>query len=427
MAKVRSEKWLRLNKKLRLPNIVIMIISLAALCLQLFLPFLDMSVRTTGAELAPHVEALMQSMNPDGGSSGGSSGEPDMTAMIMESLDEVGEISLSVKVSPLAMLSVATGDETAFGGFVESMLPTNEYLQGTLEEVISAVLPSMMASMLLEGAADTLGQNKVDLYEAQIIDSFEKLEESNFTEARRIYRETVTALLYDMNGTTPSTDDVEQYMDTYNKIEAWGTTEEGTFSYLTLIMHMDTSEFTGEPSTGEDPLAMLKEIVADPVGYISDMVVSMLTATDEGATPIDFGTIQLAFLIGFIAFGAFPALLWLILALFAFGHIFAKNKKVAMWYVKLVNVWPFLLFVLLPTLTMAFMPQLFSLVGITGMESYLSMVTAMHPTFLGSGIYTMICYLALWCVSIFWCHPIKKQIKREVKLQKALAKQQKNK
>ena len=92
------------------------------------------------------------------------------------------------------------------------------------------------------------------------------------------------------------------------------------------------------------------------------------------------------------------AAVWLILAVFALVHIFTPSKKVAMWYVKAFGLLPFLLFVVLPIVALAILPTL------------IAEMPAIAVSFLGMTVVAAVCYVALWLVSIFWCHPIKKRI-----------------
>jgi hypothetical protein len=117
--------------------------------------------------------------------------------------------------------------------------------------------------------------------------------------------------------------------------------------------------------------------------------------------------------------------LWLIQFLFAFFHIFAKNKRFHMWYAKFLCWIP---------------PMIWLTTFLMSKESFIAkLLTQMNagaavPASLIAGVASGItsftwvsgaCLLALWIVSIFWAFPIKhkirkmnKQIKREVKANK---------
>ena len=100
----------------------------------------------------------------------------------------------------------------------------------------------------------------------------------------------------------------------------------------------------------------------------------------------------------------FPAATWVILFLFSLLHIFARNKRFVMWYVKLFGGIPWLIFALIPTM----MGGVFSSLG-EEMVIVGSLFGAISSMTWISGA----CLILLWLISIFWAHPIKKKIRRE--------------
>lgn len=130
----------------------------------------------------------------------------------------------------------------------------------------------------------------------------------------------------------------------------------------------------------------------------------------------------------FIAIGFF-ILLWAILFLFSFFHMFARNKRFMMWYVKLFCAWPCIIFWLVPllvknVLAKAF-PQIYAqvidlVVGFVGNALKIT-VTAEQATGLFNAVLSSlqtfawisgICYLVLWIISVCWAFPIKHKIRR---------------
>lgn len=130
----------------------------------------------------------------------------------------------------------------------------------------------------------------------------------------------------------------------------------------------------------------------------------------------------------FIAIGFF-ILLWAILFLFSFFHMFARNKRFMMWYVKLFCAWPCIIFWLVPllvknVLATAFL-QIYAqvidlVVGFVGNALKIT-VTAEQATGLFNAVLSSlqtfawisgICYLVLWIISICWAFPIKHKIRR---------------
>ena len=73
---------------------------------------------------------------------------------------------------------------------------------------------------------------------------------------------------------------------------------------------------------------------------------------------------------------------------------------------------PCLLFFVVPTVALLVLP------GMMGGDasSAFSMISALGPSFFGTVAVSGICYLLLWLVSIFWCFPIKRKIRKLKKL-----------
>ena len=105
---------------------------------------------------------------------------------------------------------------------------------------------------------------------------------------------------------------------------------------------------------------------------------------------------------------------WLILFLFSFFHLFAKNKRFTMWYVKLYSWIPgfiALAFIVAPKLMFKFAPQMVE--GENG-ELIKTLFSGVSSMMWISGI----CFVLLWLVSIFWAFPIKHKIRKERKFVK---------
>lgn len=108
---------------------------------------------------------------------------------------------------------------------------------------------------------------------------------------------------------------------------------------------------------------------------------------------------------------------WLILFLFAFFHLFAKNKRFTMWYVKLICWIPALIWLVL-TLFPVIAPKLAPKVSLINEMWYGEQGKLIQGLFAGLGSLTWIsglCYVLLWLVSIFWAFPIKHKIRKERK------------
>lgn len=102
---------------------------------------------------------------------------------------------------------------------------------------------------------------------------------------------------------------------------------------------------------------------------------------------------------------------WLILFLFSFFHLLAKNKRFTMWYVKLICWIPPLIWLVLklaPVVIDKVAPDILEGDNAAVVNAALSSISSF--TWI-SGL----CYVLLWLVSIFWAFPIKRKIRKERK------------
>ena len=106
---------------------------------------------------------------------------------------------------------------------------------------------------------------------------------------------------------------------------------------------------------------------------------------------------------------------WLLLALFSFIHIFTKNKRFTMWYVKLYSFIPGLISLALfagrLVLSKNFIPALKALIDEETRPIAEALVNGVSSFTWISGA----CYIVLWLVSICWAFPIKHKIRKERK------------
>lgn len=130
----------------------------------------------------------------------------------------------------------------------------------------------------------------------------------------------------------------------------------------------------------------------------------------------------------FIGIGFF-IILWLILFLFAFFHMFAKNKRFMMWYVKMFCAWPCIIFYIVPlmvknVLATAF-PELYNqfidtIAQAIGNAANAAVTTEQATSIMNAVLASVqsfawisgICYLLLWIISICWAFPIKHKIRK---------------
>lgn len=112
---------------------------------------------------------------------------------------------------------------------------------------------------------------------------------------------------------------------------------------------------------------------------------------------------------------AVQAGLWFLLAIFAFVHLFLRNKRFTMWYVKLWAFWPGLLLWGLPTAAFAFGGNLIGIVmpglGAEMTSVAVKAIAGMGGAFASFAWISLLCYGLLWLVSVFWAFPIKRKIR----------------
>lgn len=117
---------------------------------------------------------------------------------------------------------------------------------------------------------------------------------------------------------------------------------------------------------------------------------------------------------GYITFVALVFMLpWIILFLFSFFHILAKNKRFTMWYVKLFGWIPAMLWLVLK-LFPVIAPKVSALSDLWNGENS-SIVKAAFSSVSTFTWISGLCYVLLWLVSIFWAFPIKHKIRKERK------------
>lgn len=119
---------------------------------------------------------------------------------------------------------------------------------------------------------------------------------------------------------------------------------------------------------------------------------------------------------GYLFYGMLAFIVpWLILALFSFFHIFAKNKRFMMWYVKLYSFIPGLIWVALTSFKMILakdmVPQISELIPAESRPIIEAALDGISTSTWISGL----CFVLLWLVSIFWAFPIKHKIRKERK------------
>lgn len=371
-----------LQKKLIWPNIAILIIALAAGLSLLFGQWLDVRVQID----EPLVQELLETA--DLGS------EEEIAQFVLKDV----QTEVRASVTPFALLQAGTSaDRSGLRDLVNYALRDVTAAVASIgKQVLPAAITLAVAEtitlpegMTYEDLDTTVFNETIELLDAQkpaeakdsfmnAVDTFAsesldmEIDDETRSEIESIYDEAIDLMTVDGEFSFARLPDAAQVLlDKY-----------GNGAQLPMLAAKSASETAGAARAGEADDSLFA-ILEDPGRYVDQL--------DEDTAQL-LKTICLAAGIAMYAFAA----LWLVLAIFALVHIFTPNKKVAMWYVKAFGLLPFLLFVVLPIVALAVLP------------SFVAEMPAVAASFLGMTVVSAVCYVALWLVSIFWCHPIKK-------------------
>ena len=377
-----SQEQRRLHRKLIWPNLVVLILSLVAAITLLFGQTLRVSVhidREFGNMIA-------QSMAEQGG---GSEEETQNIAEQYAYLFKDVDMQLTVAVKPLELF--AAGFSEGREGLRTLLGSALGGVSDAVDELSTQVLPAMISLTAASAAGVDFSDTDLDSIDTQLLtDTVTKLSNGEYDEAEQSLRDNIDGFLAQF-GVSLTDEERESIIDSYNSIvdqATKGKTED--FSFVNIIAASGDSEGEGSEEGG---MGDMLAILSDPGAFADQM--------DEET----FQTVQMVCK-GVSAAMFLFAGLWAILALFALLHIFLPNKKLGMWYVKLLCWLPCVIFFIAPKAAATLLPN-FLPAESAQMVGMLSSVTFGSMT-----IVSGICLLVLWLVSIFWCHPVKKRIKR---------------
>lgn len=364
----------KLHRKLILPNIFILLISLAAAVSLLFGQLLSVSVHID----AQFGEAVAQMMSEQAGEENGAGDAAKQYAFLFKDADA----DVTVSVRPFDLL--AAGFDGGREGVRQLFTNALGGLSDTVNELSEQILPAMISVSVAGAAGADLENADLENIDTGIFtDTVAKLNDQDFEGAEAEFSSQLDGFLAQF-GVTLTEDERAQVMSTYDELVSQATVD-GEFNAANIFAAMGGS---GEGSEGEGGATDILAILSDPGAFADQLDEETLRTVNLACT-------------GLSAFLLVQAGLWAILALFAFLHIFLPNKKVGMWYVKLLCWLPCFIFFIAPPLALAVAPNFVELPAVLSSLAFGGM------TFI-SGI----CLLALWLISIFWCHPIKKRIKQ---------------
>ena len=376
----------RLQRKLIWPNIAILILSLAAGLSLLLGPWLDVRVQLN----EPLVQQVLETVD---------FGEDEEIARFV--LKDV-QTEVRASVTPFALLQAGmSADRSGLRDLV------NYALRDVTDAVASVgkqVLPAAITLAVAETITLPEGMTYEDLDTTVFDETIELLDAQKPAEAKDSFMaavDTFASESLNMEIDDETRSEIESIYD-----EAIGLmTVDGEFSFARLpdAAQVLLEKYSGGTAPALTPIARAASLLAAEsadTGESGDSLFAILEDPGSYVDRLDDQTAEIikaaCLALGFVMVA--HAALWLILAVFALAHIFTPNKKVAMWYVKLFGLAPFLAFVAVPILALAVLPSL------------IPELPAIAATFLGMTVVSAVCYVALWLVSIFWCHPIKKRI-----------------
>ena len=384
------------HKKLIAPNIVITLLCWAAAVSLILCPWLDMRVPVNQDLAAAVVEAMGPSADID----------EDQLNFIVKDVDS----EVRVTLSPLQLLEAGTSEgRQGLKNMLEEVLAE---ATSTVDEIVQQALPAALSTTIVNTVLEELPADFT--YEdvkipQEMNDTVNKLAEKtdpeeikaelkgDFISAAESFVAQNSALL----GIGELSEEDRAQLESIFEEAVDLMTVDGEFSLSNIdkaIAELMNSYGGSLAESGMQPFAVTFaaareatsgnaaiDFIRDPGAYVDS-----LSETD----------VQLikAICLWTAVFMLFIAVLWAILSLFAFIHIFTPNKKVGMWYVKATGYLPCLLFVVAPAIAMTALPTL--------MPEF----PALGITFGGLVLISGACYIALWLVSAIWCHLVRKQI-----------------
>ena len=402
----------RLQRKLIPVNIVVSIISLVAAISIMFAPLLTIDVDTA-------VEKVVAITEDDGGE------EDSDTSAIISVVRSLGDMKLTF--TAFSMLTFAFSDDPIdhVAGVAAEKMKQSE------DEIIASVAIGMIPQLIENGSADVdIDTENIDV--PAILEKFDEVFNANGEEQTQ---EAINNLVDELQAQAVSsegeqliTDEMkEDVKDVIKELLDQVIAELGdedltleSFICVTISKFLNGSA-DWLPSDGARKATAIsikpvdEELPENSSGEIYTNYHDLINGLFGAAMSGESGDGETENVLGDILEIAIPALqiftvtmvvfalVWIIQFLFAFLHIFLRNKRFMMWYTKLWGFVPCFIFWALPLLASLILPLIFP-----EMAAYLAILTAISSLAWISGI----CYLLLWLVSIFWAFPIKHKIRK---------------
>lgn len=394
---VLMDEIARRQRKLIPLNIVVAIIALVAAVSLLFAPIV--SVDAVG--LGDYITEMMGEQTAGGDSS--EEGPTIDTAKIVSTVtSNMGNVSLTTM--SLATLAFSDDLTETLKDYVSEI--GSETLKKSEKELITDVAVPMMVEMMEEESGEEAPDNIKNMDADAIYDKAKALETASAGEVD----ETISALAEELQNQLGedyiSDENLADLESSIRKIyDDTVAATDGTFTIESCIC-----VFASKSLQESGEITQTFTSYADLIDYFMDSALSSGSGSDS-SSELDDTIAQVEPILKIVAIALlFFTAVWLILFLFAFLHLFAKNKRFTMWYVKLFGFLPCLIFGVAPLVAGAIVPGMdggAEIAGILGMISTMTWISGA-------------CYILLWIISIFWAFPIKRKIRAYNKQLKAM-------
>lgn len=398
---VLMDEIARRQRKLIPLNIVVAIIALVAAVSLLFAPIV--SVDAVG--LGDYITEMMNEQ-----SSGGDSSEEGPTIDTAKIVSTVTSNMGNVSLTTMSLATLAFSDDLTetLKDYVSEI--GSETLKKSEKELITDVAVPMMVEMMEEESGEEAPDNIKNMDADAIYDKAKALETASAGEVD----ETISALAEELQNQLGedyiSDETLADLESSIRKI--YDDTVEATDGTFTIESCICVFASKSLQESGE--ITQTFTSYADLIDYFMDSALSSGSGSgsDSGSSSeLDDTIAQVEPILKIVAIALlFFTAVWLILFLFAFLHLFAKNKRFTMWYVKLFGFLPCLIFGVAPLVAGAIVPGMeggAEIAGILGMISTMTWISGA-------------CYILLWIISIFWAFPIKRKIRAYNKQLKAM-------
>lgn len=374
MAYERSDNEVRLQKKLVPLNIVVCVLCLVAAISLLFAPLITINLRDVK-------DVFIELINEDGGYESDSSDSDGIELDYAVMFDVLFDDELSFSAIDLA--NFANSDESA-------MIP---FVLGKIDKIMDLMIVPVMSQTILE----ELDVDTSDLDFSDLNEKFEAFNHVDSEEEMRVAAGDWFEEIARLCGVEITDED--------------RTTVEDAF----VGLYNDTVDVTGGDFNIEKMLCVVASTgmgLEEPVTSYKDFVDALFAGGEDEdmAEAFDtFAVVDEALKMaaqGVFGMVMFSVIMWLILFLFSLLHIFAKNKRFVMWYVKLFGGIPWFIFGLAPMV----MGGAFAAIG-----EEMAIVASIFGAITSGTWISGVCLGLLWLVSIFWAFPIKHKIRADRK------------